>query len=670
MSGIVLCTMAQLTPCLGRADVTKITINPLPKPVTVNEARQEEEQVLNAPGGTSFTDDKAWSNQRATTIKDITDYIPGIIDQPHDGAESFRLSMRGSGLANTFQGRGLLIMQDGIPINMADGEFEFPVIDPWLIQYAAVYPGADALKYGSSTLGGAINFITPTGATENGYYARAEGGSFGTLHGQLAAGKTWNGGDIFASATGFFQQGFRDQNEQRTQRQNMNLGWQVSDHFANRIYASHTTADADIPGAISLAMSARNPEQANPRNLSGNYQRNLDITRLADQSVWDKGNDHVETTLYYTYRTLVNPVTTFEFQQNNDTGMRMEYTHQSGLNQWLMGFNHYYGNAGETRYQNNAAVAGSRILNRSLYAYTAEGYAQYQQHVAGALYAIGGMQTSYAMRDIHQGFPSIASQNESYRGFSPRIGLRYDMADGTQLFTNLSRSFEPPTWSELSGGNVPGFSYLRAQRATTAEVGGRGTQGKLHWQAAYYHSWLTNEFVQYRFADGDTATINAPRTRKDGIELGLDGDIKQNIWMKNDALVLRTAYTFSRFTLNHDPLYGNNTVPGVPEHYLRAEMLYRLASGISFGPNVEWSPTASPIDLANTLYADGYAIYGARAFWESPDQNYGIYLEGRNLANTNYIATYNVIPDASGHDGNYFYPGEGRAVYLGLKWKL
>jgi outer membrane receptor protein involved in Fe transport len=59
-----------------------------------------------------------------------------------------------------------------------------------------------------------------------------------------------------------------------------------------------------------------------------------------------------------------------------------------------------------------------------------------------------------------------------------------------------------------------------------------------------------------------------------------------------------------------------------------------------------------------------------RSFWESADKRWNIYIEGRNLLNQNYIATYNVIPDADGHDGRDFYPGEGRAVYAGFRWKL
>src|SRR5262249_9747257 len=155
------------------------------------------------------------------------------------------------------------------------------------------------------------------------------------------------------------------------------------------------------------------------------------------------------------------------------------------------------------------------------------------------------------------------------------------------------------------------------------------------WQFAYYHAWLENEFVNYRFADGDTDTINAHRTKKDGIELGLNGDIKQNIWANDDAFEMRAAYTFNYFTLDHDPLYGNNILPGVPKHYLRTEILYKHPSGFNLGPNVEWTPTRAPVDLTNTFYASSYTIYGFRSFWENQDHQHNFYLEVRNLFNKN-----------------------------------
>lgn len=659
---LIILLSGALAPLSAQAQL-QITLHPDHYATATDDPLEVQGEIADTPGNASIVDEKEWSNQHAQTIKDITDYSPGVIVQPHNGAESMRLSIRGSGLANTFQSRGVLVLQDGIPINTADGEFEFPVIDPWLISYAEIFPGANALEYGASSFGGAINFITPTGITDNDYNARAEGGSFGTAHGQLSAGKQWQGGDLFAAVTGFSQDGFRQQNEQKTERINANWGWQVSDHFINRVYFNHTVSDAEIPGAITLAQIHADPRAANPNNLAGNYQRNLDITRLGDKIAWEDGSNRLDATFYYSYRHLDNPVTTYEFQHNNDVGIQAKYTHRYGESHFLIGVNNYYGMADETRYRNIGGSTGAHILDRNLYALTSEAYGQVEQQLVGKLFGIIGAQGSYALRNIHQGFPMVEAQNEHYAGFSPRVGLRYDISKGMQAFTNLSRSFEPPTWAELSGGNNPGFSQLKAQRAITAEIGMRGKITNIHWQAAYFHGWLHNEFVNYRFASGDSDTINAAKTKRDGVELGADGDIGKH-WN------LRAAYTFSHYTLDHDPLYGNNTLPGVPEHYVRAEVLYRHSSGISLGPNIEWSPTRSPVDLTNTLYAPAYAVYGARAFWESKDQKLNIYIEGRNLLNKAYAATYNVIPDAGGIDGRNFYPGEGRSVYAGLRWRL
>ena len=638
--------------------------------ITIDDQQQAAENLKDVPGNTALIDDRNWQNQRAETVKDITDYTPGVFAQPRDGAESARLSVRGSGLANTFQGRGLLVEQDGIPITMADGEFEFPVIDPWLIKYAEVLPGANALSEGASNFGGTINLITPTGVTGHGNELRGEGGSFGTSHGMLATGQQWAGGDLYAAASGYTQDGFRDQNSQTTSRLNANWGWQGNSNFTDRVYLSHTQADAEVPGAISLAQIAANPSQANPLNFAGDYARNLDITRIADKSAWVNGADRLETVIFYTYRTLDNPVTTYEFQRNNDLGVRAKYTHRYGLNHWLAGVNSYYGNAGETRFQNIGGRPGAHILDRDLSATTSELYAQIEQNLFGRFYGIAGAQGSYATRDIDQTFPNATQQNKNYSGFSPQLGLRYDITREKQIFANLSRSFEAPTFSELSGGNNPGFRQLAAQRATTVEIGTRGIIDHLHWSAAYYHGWLHNEFVNYRFQNGDTATINADHSKRDGIELGLNGNLLQNLWADKDAVELRAAYTYSHFRLDGDPLYGNNILPGVPENYLRAELLYHHPSGISLGPNIEFAPTSAPIDLTNSLYANGYTILGARAFWDAPNSQGNFYIEGRNLFNQNYIATYNVVPNAAGQDGQYFYPGEGRAIYAGFQWQL
>jgi len=61
----------------------------------------------------------------------------------------------------------------------------------------------------------------------------------------------------------------------------------------------------------------------------------------------------------------------------------------------------------------------------------------------------------------------------NYWGFNPKLGALYEPKPGLQFYGNVSRSFEPPTFSEL--GVISGVLAARdAQSAWTAEIGTRG----------------------------------------------------------------------------------------------------------------------------------------------------------------------------------------------------
>ena len=70
---------------------------------------------------------------------------------------------------------------DGIPINTADGYGDFQEIDPSAYRMVEVYKGANALRFGANALGGAINFVTPSGrdATASLAQGAIDAGSFG-----------------------------------------------------------------------------------------------------------------------------------------------------------------------------------------------------------------------------------------------------------------------------------------------------------------------------------------------------------------------------------------------------------------------------------------------------------------------------------------------------------
>ena len=131
--------------------------------LTVLTVQQALRDIQQTPGGVAIVPAEAYKNSTvANTIKDILDYVPGVFAQPKWGDDT-RLSIRGSGLSRNFHLRGVQLYMDGIPINTSDGYGDFQEIDPTAYKYVAVYKGANALQFDANALGGAINFVTPTG---------------------------------------------------------------------------------------------------------------------------------------------------------------------------------------------------------------------------------------------------------------------------------------------------------------------------------------------------------------------------------------------------------------------------------------------------------------------------------------------------------------------------
>ena len=134
----------------------------------IAEARRQMERV---PGGVAVVPDTAFKDGPANTVKDVLGFVPGVLTQPRWGPDG-RVSIRGSGLSRNYGNRGINFFMDGIPINTADGLFDLFEIDPTAYRYVEVFKGANALRFGANSLGGAVNFVTPSGRDAPGFDAR------------------------------------------------------------------------------------------------------------------------------------------------------------------------------------------------------------------------------------------------------------------------------------------------------------------------------------------------------------------------------------------------------------------------------------------------------------------------------------------------------------------
>ena len=639
--------------------------------ITQPNLRVAKERIAQTPGGVSIVDTEEIEKGRVATQADTFRYAAGVFAQPRFGAEEARLSIRGSGIQRTFHLRGIKLMQDGVPFNLPDGSVDFQSIEPLSTRYMEVYRGANALQYGSSTLGGAINYVSRTGFDASPLSLRLEAGSFDYLRSHVATGGVLENADYYASFSTFDQDGFRDHAVQEGRRFNANAGYRINSDVETRFYFSSATSDSELPGGLKKAELKHDPRDANPFNVAGDQRRDTDVTRVANRTVWRFGESRIEATAYYASFELFHPIFQVLDQDSDTVGGELRFVSEAPLagrrNIFVAGYAPSRGELDEDRHENIGGHRGLRKDKSTQIATMNEFYVENTHYVLPRLGVVLGVQHTRATRDFNDKFatgmpddPILRSYEKTYTGTSPKYGLLYQLAPTVQLFTNVSKSFEPPSFSE---GPVAGQPNS-AQKGWTYEIGTRGETEFVNWDVALYHAKLRDELLGITPGFGaNSITVNVPHTIHQGIEAAVGGALGQFTW--------QSAALLNRFRFDDDPTFGDNTLPGIPKLLFRGEVLYRGANGLYAGPNVEWSPRTYPVDFANTLDADKYAVWGFK-IGQDINKQWSWFIDARNLFDKEYAATTGVIRDAQAPvvDLAQFLPGDGRSVFVGVQWRM
>lgn len=630
--------------------------------------------IQRTPGGVDVVPAEDYkASTPATTIKDALDYVPGVFVQPKWG-EDTRLSIRGSGLSRNFHLRGTQLFMDGIPISTADGFGDFQEIDPTVYRYIEVYKGANALRFGANSLGGALNFVMPTGYDANLFTARTDIGSFGFRKFSSSSGAVSGPVDYFFAGTWQEHDGFRDHSDGESVRGSMNVGFRISPNVETRFYVNANDVEQRIPGSVTRQTALTDPKQAATTNVTNDWQRNIETLRIANKTtVRLTQGTLLEFGAFNVDRHLDHPIYQWLDYRYDDYGGFARLSDDSVIggyrNRFIAGVNLHNGKVDTKHFANGPNAAKGPLLaqgvNRSD---NISVYAENSFFVLPSVALVTGLQFLHAERDR---VGTDVSGRNTFDVWSPKAGIVWDVDPGWQVFANVSRSAEVPSFGE---NTVSGSAFsAKLQEATTYEIGTRGRRENYHWDFALYRAEIDNELqcltILLPFPNMCSVT-NADKTVHQGLELGFGAAILQSLLVHGpspDKLWINATYTLNDFHFDNDAVWGDNTLPGAPRHFLRAELMYRHPSGIFFGPNVEWAPEAYFVDNANTLKTEGYAIWGAKLGYEG--ETFSAYIEGRNLSDKAYISSASISGDVSGTDGAYFDPGTGRAIYGGVQVK-
>ncbi|HBU5899090.1 TPA: TonB-dependent receptor [Klebsiella quasipneumoniae subsp. quasipneumoniae] len=629
--------------------------------------------------------------------------VPGLqVQNRQNYAQDLQLSIRGFGSRSTYGVRGLRIYVDGIPATMPDGQGQTSNIDIGSVDTLEVLRGPFSALYGNSS-GGVINVTSQTGTQPPTVEASSYYGSFGTWHyGMKATGAVGDGShagdvDYTVSTNRFTTHGYRDHSGARKNLANARLGVRINDVSKLTLLLNSVDIKANDAGGLTADEWRDNPRQS-PRGDQYNTRKDTRQTQAGlryerqlsaqdDLSVMMYAGER-ETTQYQSIPRApqLKPshaggvIDLTRHYQGIDTRLThrgellVPVTLTAGLD---------YENMSERRkgYENFVMVNGApqygeqgalRRNERNLM-WNVDPYLQTQWQLTDKLSLDAGVRYSSVWFDSNDYYITPGNGDDSgdasYHKWLPAGSLKYALTDAWNVYLSAGRGFETPTINELSyrADNQSGLNFgLKPSTNDTVEIGSKTRIGNGLLTAALFQTDTDNEIVVDSSSGGRTSYKNAGKTRRQGMELGLDQQFGESWRLKAAWTWLDATY---RTNVCGDASCNGNRIPGIARNMGYASFGYQPEQGWYAGSDIRYMSDIMAND-ENTAKAPSWTVVGLTTGYKWSYGRMDMDLFGRvdNLFDREYVGS--VIVNES--NGRYYEPAPGRnyGIGLNLTWRF
>lgn len=180
------------------------------------------------------------------------------------------------------------------------------------------------------------------------------------------------------------------------------------------------------------------------------------------------------------------------------------------------------------------------------------------------------------------------SGDASYHKWLPAGSLKYALTDAWNVYLSAGRGFETPTINELSyrSDNQSGLNFgLKPSTNDTVEIGSKTRIGNGLFTAALFQTNTDNEIVVDSSSGGRTSYKNAGKTRRQGMELGLDQQFGESWRLKAARTRLDATY---RTNVCDDASCNGNRIPGIARNMGYASFGYQPEQGWYAGSDIRY----------------------------------------------------------------------------------
>ncbi|EPL9887198.1 TonB-dependent receptor PqqU [Klebsiella pneumoniae] len=629
--------------------------------------------------------------------------VPGLqVQNRQNYAQDLQLSIRGFGSRSTYGVRGLRIYVDGIPATMPDGQGQTSNIDIGSVDTIEVLRGPFSALYGNSS-GGVINVTSQTGTQPPTVEASSYYGSFGSWHyGMKATGAVGDGShagdvDYTVSTNRFTTHGYRDHSGARKNLANARLGVRINDVSKLTLLLNSVDIKANDAGGLTADEWRDNPRQS-PRGDQYNTRKNTRQTQAGLRYERQlSAQDDLSVMMYAGERetTQFQSIPRAPQLKPSHAGGVIDLTrHYQGIDTRLthrgelrvpvtltVGLD--YENMSERRkgYENFVMVNGApqygeqgalRRNERNLM-WNVDPYLQTQWQLTDKLSLDAGVRYSSVWFDSNDYYITPGNGDDSgdasYHKWLPAGSLKYALTDAWNVYLSVGRGFETPTINELSyrSDNQSGLNFgLKPSTNDTVEIGSKTRIGNGLFTAALFQTNTDNEIVVDSSSGGRTSYKNAGKTRRQGMELGLDQQFGESWRLKAAWTWLDATY---RTNVCDDASCNGNRIPGIARNMGYASFGYQPEQGWYAGSDIRYMSDIMAND-ENTAKAPSWTVVGLTTGYKWSYGRMDMDLFGRidNLFDREYVGS--VIVNES--NGRYYEPAPGRnyGIGLNLAWRF
>ncbi|APP18979.1 TPA: TonB-dependent receptor PqqU [Klebsiella pneumoniae] len=629
--------------------------------------------------------------------------VPGLqVQNRQNYAQDLQLSIRGFGSRSTYGVRGLRIYVDGIPATMPDGQGQTSNIDIGSVDTIEVLRGPFSALYGNSS-GGVINVTSQTGTQPPTVEASSYYGSFGTWHyGMKATGAVGDGShagdvDYTVSTNRFTTHGYRDHSGARKNLANARLGVRINDVSKLTLLLNSVDIKANDAGGLTADEWRDNPRQS-PRGDQYNTRKNTRQTQAGLRYERQlSAQDDLSVMMYAGERetTQFQSIPRAPQLKPSHAGGVIDLTrHYQGIDTRLTHRGELlvpvtltagldYENMSERRkgYENFVMVNGApqygeqgalRRNERNLM-WNVDPYLQTQWQLTDKLSLDAGVRYSSVWFDSNDYYITPGNGDDSgdasYHKWLPAGSLKYALTDAWNVYLSAGRGFETPTINELSyrSDNQSGLNFgLKPSTNDTVEIGSKTRIGNGLFTAALFQTNTDNEIVVDSSSGGRTSYKNAGKTRRQGMELGLDQQFGESWRLKAAWTWLEATY---RTNVCDDASCNGNRIPGIARNMGYASFGYQPEQGWYAGSDIRYMSDIMAND-ENTAKAPSWTVVGLTTGYKWSYGRMDMDLFGRidNLFDREYVGS--VIVNES--NGRYYEPAPGRnyGIGLNLAWRF